>query len=44
MTDFYCCDKMKEEVDLEEFTVKEMIQILDIEFCPWCGYKLKMLE
>ena len=33
-----------EEIELEEFTVKEMVQILDIEYCPFCGYKLRMLD
>ena len=41
---FYCCAKMALMVETEDYTIKEMEQILDIKYCPFCGYKLKMLH
>jgi hypothetical protein len=40
---FYCCDKLQEFTDAEEFTLKEYQEIIDIKYCPFCGYKLSML-
>jgi len=43
MTDFYCCDEFIKFCDWEEYTINEMMQILGIKFCPYCGYKLNKL-
>ena len=41
--DFYCCDEFIHFCDLDEYTIKEMKEILGIKFCPYCGYNLKSL-
>jgi len=43
MTEFYCCQEFAEFCDLDEYTIKEMQQILGIKHCPFCGFKLSML-
>ena len=47
MTDFYCCDKLKDDLtdpeNIHIFTVHETMEILDIEYCPYCGHKLSTL-
>ena len=43
MTEFYCCQEMLEFVQLEDFTIKEMEQIVGIRYCPFCGSKLSKL-
>jgi len=41
---FYCCEKFELFMEEEEFTVKEIEEILDFDFCPFCQYKLSMLS
>ena len=44
MTDFHCCQEFADYIEEEEFTVKEISEIHGYNFCPFCGYKLTMLE
>ena len=44
MTDFYCCSQFAQFLTEEDFNVKEIEEILDFNHCPFCGYKLKMLQ
>lgn len=38
--EFYCCDQMIAFSSEEEFTVKEISEILGFNYCPFCSHKL----
>lgn len=44
MTDFFCCEQMREMSECDEYTIQEMVQILGIKFCPFCSYRLSSLD
>ena len=41
---FWCCDEFAAFLEEEEFTVREIEQILDYRFCPFCAYRLASLD
>jgi len=44
LTDFYCCDKLIEFSNEEEFTIGELREVIGYDYCPFCGYDLDMIS
>ena len=44
MTDFICCSEFAAFCDEEDFLPSEIAQEYDFKYCPFCGYKLRMLD
>ena len=44
MTDFICCTEFGEFCEEEEFKPKQIAEEYNFNYCPFCGYKLRLLH
>jgi len=40
---FFCCNRMQLWTEVEDFTIKQLREINDVDYCPFCGRKLSTL-